>query len=192
VEYENGRQSKEEDYKMAIQIGAKPDSGFDDPIGMLKDCHRRIERFLDILCLVAERAHTRSLTGEERSAVQAALQYFHVGGERHTADEEESLFPRLRGESAAARLDAINRLQHDHQVAGELHEFVDWLYTAWISAGVLGLDEQERLLSHTRRLKHIYSEHIQIEERVVFPQAEQLLDAEAIAAIGKEFRDRRG
>ena len=24
---------------MAIQIGAKPDSGFDDPIGMLKDCH---------------------------------------------------------------------------------------------------------------------------------------------------------
>jgi hypothetical protein len=65
---------------MAVHIGAKPDSGFDDPIGMLKDCHRRIEHFLDILCLVAERAHTRSLSGEERSAVKAALQYFHVGG----------------------------------------------------------------------------------------------------------------
>jgi hypothetical protein len=26
----------------------------------------------------------------------------------------------------------------------------------------------------------------------VFPQAAQLLDAQAIAAIGKEFRDRRG
>ena len=37
-EYENGRQSKEEGYKIAIQIGAKPDSGFDDPIGMLQDC----------------------------------------------------------------------------------------------------------------------------------------------------------
>jgi hypothetical protein len=46
---------------MAVQIGAKPDSGFDDPIGMLKDCHRRIEHFLDILCLVAERAHARAL-----------------------------------------------------------------------------------------------------------------------------------
>ena len=34
---------------MAIQIGAKPDSGFDDPIGMLKDCHRD-ESFLGILC----------------------------------------------------------------------------------------------------------------------------------------------
>jgi hypothetical protein len=37
---------------MAIQIGAKPDSGFDDPIGMLKDCHRRIEHFLNILCVL--------------------------------------------------------------------------------------------------------------------------------------------
>ena len=41
---------------MAIQIGAKPDSGFDDPIGMLKDCHRRIESFLGILCVVVDRA----------------------------------------------------------------------------------------------------------------------------------------
>ena len=41
---------------MSVQIGAKPDSGFDDPLGMLKDCHRRIEHFLGILRLVAERA----------------------------------------------------------------------------------------------------------------------------------------
>lgn len=177
---------------MAIQIGAKPDSGFDDPIGMLKDCHRRIEHFLDILCMVAERAHARSLTGEEQSAIQAALQYFHVGGERHTADEEESLFPRLRGEAAAGRLEAIDRLQHDHQLAADLHESVDWLYTAWISAGILEADEQERLLSQTRRLKQLYGEHIQVEERIVFPHAAQLLDAQTIAAIGKEFRDRRG
>ena len=48
---------------MAIPIGAKPDSGFDDPIGMLKDCHRRIEHFLNILCLVADRAHIRKPYG---------------------------------------------------------------------------------------------------------------------------------
>jgi len=81
---------------MAIQIGAKPDSGFDDPIGMLKDCHRRIESFLHILCVVADRAQGRRLTDEERAAVQAALQHFRTGEQRHTADEEQSLFPRLR------------------------------------------------------------------------------------------------
>jgi hypothetical protein len=45
---------------MAVQIGARPDSGFDDPIGMLKDCHRRIERFLGILCQVARQAQGRA------------------------------------------------------------------------------------------------------------------------------------
>jgi hypothetical protein len=34
---------------MGTQAGAKPDSGFDDPVGMLKDCHRRIEPVLSIL-----------------------------------------------------------------------------------------------------------------------------------------------
>jgi len=176
---------------MAVQIGAKPDSGFDDPIGMLKDCHRRIEHFLDILCMVAERAHTRSLTGEERSAVKAALQYFHVGGERHTADEEESLFPRLRGESAAGNLEDVNRLESDHHRAADLHESVDWIYTAWISVGTLEPDEQQRLLSQTRQLKQLYAEHIHVEERIVFPHALQMLDSRTIAAIGQEFRDRR-
>jgi len=186
------RQSTEEGHAMAIQIGTEPDSGFDDPIGMLTDCHRRIERFLDILCIVAERARTRRLTGEERSAVQAALQYFHTGGERHTADEEESLFPRLRGNVTTGNLEALDRLQHDHQHASDLHESVDWLYTAWISAGILEPEEQERLSSQTRRLKQLYAEHIQVEEKIVFPHAMNTLDRETVAVIGQEFRNRRG
>lgn len=42
---------------MGIQIGAKPDSGFDDPIGMLRECPRRIEHFLGILRVVVDRAY---------------------------------------------------------------------------------------------------------------------------------------
>lgn len=176
---------------MAIQIGAKPDSGFEDPIGMLIDCHRRIEHFLDILCVVAERAHTRSLTGEEQAAIKAALQYFYVGGERHTEDEEESLFPRLR-RNPSAGLEEIDRLENDHHLAADLHESVDRLYTTWSSAGALQEDEQQQLLSQTRRLKQLYAEHIQVEERIVFPHARQMLDGQTIAAIGQEFRSRRG
>jgi hemerythrin-like domain-containing protein len=171
---------------MAIQIGAKPDSGFDDPIGMLKDCHRRIEHFLDILCLVAERAHARGLAEEEKSAVQAALRYFHTGGERHAADEEESLFPRLVG-----NVDELDRLENDHRQAGELHESLDWLYTAWISAGTLGADEQLRLVDQTRQLKQLYAEHIRVEETIVFPRAAHVLDSEALAAMAIEFSARR-
>lgn len=151
-----------------------------------KDCHRRIEHFLDILCLVAERAHTRSLSGEERSAVQAALQYFHVGGERQTADEEESLFSRLRGKPSAG-LEQIDRLESDHHLAADLHGSVDRLYTARNSVGALQEDEQQRLLSQTRRLKQPYAEHIQAEEMIVFPHALQTLDSRTIAEIGREF-----
>jgi len=110
---------------MGIQIGAKPDSGFNDPLGMLKDCHRRIEHFLGILCIVSERAHGLGLTGEEIAAVEAAFNYFRLGGQRHTADEEESLFPRLISVGGFAELD---RLEHDHDEAGQLHNEVEGLY----------------------------------------------------------------
>jgi hemerythrin-like domain-containing protein len=176
---------------MAIQIGAKPDSGFDDPIGMLKDCHRRIERFLHILWVVAERANDRALTDEEAEAVQSALHYFRVGGQRHTADEEESLFPRLRAESAAGNFDEIGRLENDHRNANDLHAAVDTLYSAWIAADHLNSEDEQRLRSGTEQLKHLYQEHIQIEEKIVFPRAIEILNSRTIAAIGREFRERR-
>ena len=176
---------------MGIQIGAKPDSGFDDPIGMLIDCHRRIERFLEILLKVADRAHGRALTGEEIAAVQSALQYFRTGGRRHTADEEESLFPRLRTESHAKNFEEVRGLESDHRNANNLHEVVDALYSVWIRCGFLDPNDEQRLKSGTEELNHLYKEHIQVEEKVVFPRAGEMLDSRTIATIGLEFHARR-
>jgi hemerythrin-like domain-containing protein len=175
---------------MAIQIGAKPDSGFNDPIGMLKDCHRRIESFLGILCVVLGRAKGRGLTSEERDAVKAALQYFRTGGQRHTADEEESLFPRLRA-SDATSLEEISRLEDDHREANDLHGSVERLYATWIASGELTPTDALQLQSETGRLKQLYSDHIHVEETIVFSRAAQVLDSHSIAAIGTEFRFRR-
>lgn len=175
---------------MGIQIGAKPDSGFDDPIGMLTDCHRRIERFLEVLCIVAGRAQGRSLSDEETLAVQASLQYFRSGGQRHTADEEESLFPRLRSESAAAVAELAG-LESDHQHANELHDEVERLFTAWIANGRQNSADEQRILDATAELSGIYKEHIKTEEEVVFPVAAQQLSSQSIAAMGEEFRARR-
>jgi iron-sulfur cluster repair protein YtfE (RIC family) len=142
------------------------------------------------MCL-ADRAQVRSLTDDERSAVKAALQYFHAGGERHTSDEEESLFPRLRAEAAIGSLQKIDRLESDHQHAAHLHDSVDWLYTAWISAGTLEQDKQQRLLAEKRELRQLYAGHIQIEETIVFPRAVMVLTSGAVAATGAEFSARR-
>jgi len=176
---------------MGIQIGAKPDSGFEDPIGMLTDCHRRIEHFLNILCVVAPRTQGRSLSDEETTAVQAALQYFRSGGERHTADEEESLFPRLRNGLGDSAFEELGRLEDDHQAAGGLHRTVETLYHKWIADRALTEDENRQLTASTEQLKRLYYEHIKVEEQTVFPRALKALDSHALAAMGQEFRARR-
>lgn len=176
---------------MAIQIGAKPDSGFDDPIGMLTDCHRRIEQFLNILATVAESAAGRGLTGEETAAVGAALQYFRTGGVRHTADEEESLFPRLRAGSGGDGLEKLDRLEADHETAAELHESVERMYAEWNAGGTLNPERQQALGTDIEQLKALYQAHIAVEESVVFPQAAKVLDRATVALMGREFRTRR-
>ena len=176
---------------VGIQIGAKPDSGFDDPIGMLTDCHRRIESFLHVLCLVAERTRGKSLSEEEAAAVTSALNYFRAGGKRHTADEEESLFPRLRSVTTGDALEELDRLEGDHERANELHEDVEKLFLKWIESGWLVKNDEQTLLEATEELKCIYKVHIKVEEEEVFPQAALALDKQTVEAIGQEFRARR-
>lgn len=176
---------------MPVQIGAKRDSGFDDPLGMLTDCHRRIERFLKVLDLVCQRAKGRALSDDEGSAIRAALDYFRSGGRRHTADEEESLFPRLRGQLSASDFREIDSLEHEHQTADALHAEVDELYTRWLSAGTLDEADATRLASAVEELVGTYAGHIRLEEEVVFPRAAQVLDPGTVQAIGDEFRRRR-
>ncbi len=176
---------------MVVQIGTKPDSGFDNPIGMLIDCHRRIEQFLQILCGVAVRAHGRELADGEKTAVADALRYFRTGGRRHTADEEESLFPRLRGAESTGGLDELNGLESDHGLAEEMHAAVDALYTRWIATGGLDARDEERLLRSTSKLQLLYEAHIKVEEGIVFPRAAEALDERTIAEMGREFAERR-
>lgn len=175
---------------MVIQIGAKPDSGFDDPLGMLKDCHRRIESFLGILRIVAERTKARRLNDEQAAAVSAALQYFRTGGRRHTADEEVSLFPRICVSSLTLP-SQLRSLEDDHREAEALHQSVESLYTQWITAGGLDGDAYQRLSSEIERLSQLYGAHIRVEEDIVFPYAALTLDSSSLAVIGSEFERRR-
>ena len=115
---------------MPIVIGARRESDFSDPIGMLGDCHRRIERFLNALLTVATCAKGAPLTHEQQAALATSLRYFREAAPKHTADEEESLFPRL------SRLDRpdlppllakLDSLQQDHECAERGHREVDHL-----------------------------------------------------------------
>jgi hemerythrin-like domain-containing protein len=175
-------------------LGRAPDQGFDEPLGLLTDCHRRIESFLEVLMRVAREYAGRPLDDRGAEAVATARRYFLHAAPRHTADEEESLFPRLRA-AAAARGEpcpAVAGLEADHERADGLHSRVDGLLDAWLRDRTLPAGRSAELRSLLDTLRELYREHIGVEERDVFPLAGRVLSAAELSEVGSEMRGRRG
>ena len=180
---------------MLITIGSKPEADFSDPIGLLSDCHRRIERFLGVLVTVAAQAEGAALETEQRDALETSLRYFRLAAPTHTADEEESLFPRLR-DSRDPRVQpafsSFEKLRADHRVAEERHRQVEELANRWLSDGVLSVEDTSRLLRMLAGLIEFYAAHIAVEEQEVFPLAAAVLADSTLQLIGSEMAGRRG
>lgn len=180
---------------MLIRIGQRPDHSFDEPLGLLSDCHRRIEHFLRVLEVVAARATDEPLTASQRTDLDAAIAYFADAAPRHTADEEESLFPRLRASKdpdALRALDLVSRLERDHDEADRHHQAVDGLVRRWLGDGTLPQGALTELRAHLATLRSIYEPHIGIEDRELFPAAGRALSSDALHEIGREMAARRG
>jgi len=177
-----------------LTINTKPDHDFDEPLGLMSDCHRRVETFLDHLILVAEKVRGGELPPDARHALETALRYFQQAAPLRTADEEASLFPRLRAVGAIPTdvLAAMKRLESDHDTADVAHAEVDELGLCWLNEGALPAAEAERLLLRLRELRAFYAEHISLEDNYLFPLAGQTLPAEEIEAVGREMATRRG
>jgi hemerythrin-like domain-containing protein len=178
-----------------IVIGAKRESDFTDPIGMLSDCHRRIERFLEVLAAIATQAQGGPLAETQRAAFETALRYFREAAPKHTADEEESLFPRLHSlnrPGLSALLARIEDLSQDHVRAEMDHQEVDRLGQSWLANGQLSVQEASQLVAVLARLRKLHQSHIAIEDNEVFPHAARLLSAVDRDAVGREMAFRRG
>jgi hemerythrin-like domain-containing protein len=180
---------------MLIKMGPSADHGFDEPLGLLSDCHRRIEHFLATLVAIAATYRGSELRDADRRALETALHYFVTAGPRHSADEEESLFPRVRmAEDAAARAayEKLRRLEADHRVAESHHDAVTRIGRQWLSDGTLAEPDVQALTEHLAELERLYREHIAIEDHDVFPAAARVLSAADVEAVGREMAVRRG
>ena len=177
---------------MPVQIGAKTHN-FTDPTGLLSDCHRRVEMFLGTLTSVSE-VIDRPTTEETRRALESALRYFAQSAPKHTADEEQSLFPRLRQmhdpeiESAFSKLDL---LEEEHRWAAPLHAEVERIGAQYLSIGSLSSSDVEVFRKGVASLASMYKRHIGVEEELVFPLAARLLSDVDKSAIADEMAGRR-
>lgn len=178
---------------MPVQIGSVAHS-FSDPVGLLMDCHRRVEMFIRALDHVAQSCD-QPLSDENRRSLDLSLRYFREAAPKHTADEEESLFPRLRKiadkqlRTALARLD---ELESDHRWAEPLHASTEELGNKYLDNGYLSAEEAQSFRSATQQLEQMYRRHIEVEDREVFPIANRVLSADLKKAIADEMQNRRG
>jgi hemerythrin-like domain-containing protein len=179
---------------MSVQIGRSPDHSFGEPLGLLSDCHRRIEHFLGVLVTVAREAAGGPLAASYRGALEGSIRYFTMAAPNHTADEEVSLFPRLRDCADTTLTDALaslDALEHDHDDAEGHHVAVDELVRRWLANNRLSQSDMDELREHLARLEALYRRHIEIEDHEVFPAAARVLDDAQLKQIGDEMAARR-
>lgn len=178
---------------MPIRIGQPLDHEFTEPLGLLSDCHRRLEYFLEVLIRLSESAGG-ALTPEQWKDLEKAVNYFARAAPQHTADEEESLFPRLRATRdprAAEAIECLSQLERDHEMAEAHHLAVDTFCRRWLDHGFLSDADRRNLEDRLAELQAIYREHIAIEDNQLFPVASAVLSEEQLLEIGREMEDRR-
>jgi hemerythrin-like domain-containing protein len=179
---------------MLLKIGQRPEHGFDEPLGLLSDCHRRIEHFLAVLAAITNLGKGQALDAAQHRQLKSALTYFSEAAPKHTADEEDSLFPRLEASGhldATTALDLVRQLERDHEEAEARHRAVDTLGRKWLSDGCLDEAAVGELEHHLERLQKLYQAHIATEDQELFPIAARLLSPSDIEAIGREMAGRR-
>jgi hemerythrin-like domain-containing protein len=180
---------------MFRQIGQKPPSSFADPVGMMEDCHQRIRFFLGTLSRIPDDCGHGALDPERAEALRTALRYFRDAAPRHTADEEESLFPRLRrlSDPRVSLIDsALRCLEQEHAWAEATQRHIDDLAQRCLEGHSLSEHDGRQWRKWVEDLRVQYEQHMAMEERVVFTLAKELLPAEQQQEIGQEMARRRG
>jgi hemerythrin-like domain-containing protein len=154
-----------------------------DPLTQLERCHRRTEERLDELVQASAEEE-----GSEQAleVVQGVLGFFARAIQRHEADEEQSLFPRLaKNEKNETVTSCIERLRTEHVTHQELHARLESAVARWREGGA------RELPAIADALVAAYRTHIEEEERVLFPAARASLSPEDLAAMAQEMEARR-
>ncbi len=160
---------------------------FDDPLGMLCACHRRIERQLATLERLQRHLPEHGSDADARAAARAILRYFDTAAPNHHADEEASVFPRLRSARPGSADVLIGDLEREHVALT-----ANWRHLRPLLAGIAAGARANLSAKQVTGVSAAYARHIAREEREMIPLAAQTLGAGVLAEIGREMAVRRG
>jgi len=168
-----------------VSIGQAPAPEFDDPLGVLRACHRRMERQLATLTRLRKHLPLHHADQDARVAAAATIRYFDTAARHHHEDEERSLLPRLLERDRALEA-LVADLLRDHQDLGGRWLHMRPLLTA-IAVGASG----HLPVRDVDAFCEGYRAHIAREESELLGRAGEILDAATLAEIGAEMAERR-
>jgi len=154
--------------------------------GILSDCHEHIGQRLSVLEDVARQLGTDDkLTDAQRSSVADVLAFFEKAIPLHSADEEQTLFPRLRERPPFAGTvgTPMDCMESEHVEHAALRSRL----TEALEAGDgTGIGRAARALAAE------YRSHISKEEQILYPMAREVLtDPALLDVMAEEMRARR-
>lgn len=155
---------------------------------MMERSHRRLEERMVELQRAAEAIVRERADAAQLEQVDHVLAFLERSAARHESDEEESLFPRLRGHAELVSLMSDLAQEHDQhrQLVGQLRA----LRSGWPPGGPDAGDGAALAIA-VSELARAYRLHIEREERELLPLARDRLTAEDRAQLGLEMERRR-
>ncbi|MFN0106285.1 MAG: hemerythrin domain-containing protein [Bryobacteraceae bacterium] len=160
----------------------------DSPVDHLAACHRRIEERLDTLERVAP--HLQARPEEALAAIQTAFRFFDSSGVNHTADEEQSFFPRLAAHITAEERRFLSDLQIEHTRAEGLYDELKAHVASMASPPTAAC--QIRYTELAAALCALYRQHIRNEDARFPAIVARTLPPAGLEAISVEMKRRRG
>ncbi|MCW5634063.1 MAG: hemerythrin domain-containing protein [Rubrivivax sp.] len=176
---------------MSIAAPGTAAVGFDTPLAMLGECHRRVERQCATLERLVPHLAAHGSDAAAREAAEAVLRYFDQAAPNHHADEEQDLFPALlesmAGSDAVCLREIITSLRADHR---ELDH--RWAALRRTLQAVAAAQPATLEAADVQAFAALYARHIEREEGELLPMADRLLGAGELERIGHAMQRRRG
>ncbi len=170
---------------MLLQIGQKHQSP-KDLVGLLLECHERIRTFIGLARAVGERSDLPE--AEVLDLCSRVERYFTDALPLHVADEEQSILPRLEGQSAP--LDQTLRTMREQHATHEPKLQALLRASSQVRENPNHPARRDRLRTTAIELEREFAEHLALEENLLFPAVRRILPPTQ-ALIVQELRARR-
>jgi iron-sulfur cluster repair protein YtfE (RIC family) len=162
-----------------------------DAFELLLECHERIRCFTQRALKVAR---PPDLPGVEWVEALARVErYFTVALPLHVEEEELLLAHRLWAARPSTRaLKALEEMSRQHR---DIEALLESLLPRWRllrESPERHAELAKELVRDSSRFAELMEAHLELEERVVFPEARASLPAASVASLGVEMRERRG